>query len=143
KTEVRDGIGLFRIRARLPNGPAGPSTCVPYSGMCYHAPARIPVSGHQDRDDGHLHTRRLHASVLIRVSDTLCTAERNLAWGTTEVARATQVVLVRRGVFAYRTPRGASLADATSAMLLNAGGAQEVRPPLAGRHDRPAIRLGQ
>ncbi|NLG62635.1 MAG: helix-turn-helix transcriptional regulator [Candidatus Cloacimonetes bacterium] len=107
--------------------------------MCYHATSRIPVSGHQDRDDGHLHTRRLHASELIRVSDTLCTAERNLAWGTTEVARATQVVLVRRGVFAYRTPRGASLADATSAMLLNAGEEYEVRHPLAGGDHCTAI----
>ncbi len=69
------------------------------------------------------------------MSEKLCRADMHAAWGPEEVASKTQLVLVRRGVFAYRGPRGDALADPTSAMLLNGGEPYQVRHPLPGGDD--------
>lgn len=79
-----------------------------------------------------LSPRRVHTSELVRVTDTLCASGAHTSWGEAEAVDAAQVILVRRGAFAVRGPRGRVLGDAASALLMNADEPYEVRHPVDG-----------
>jgi len=107
--------------------------------MPYGPTSPAPVRRAAACGNRHLASRRLHASELVAVSEKLCRADMHVSWGAEEVASMTQLVLVRRGLFAYRGPRGSALADPASAMLLNGGEPYQVRHPLAGGDDCTAL----
>ena len=65
---------------------------------------------------------------LFRISDAQCASHRH-SWGATEFSSATQLVLVRRGVFALQFGRRSFLADANHAVLFNRGDEYRVGHP--------------
>jgi AraC-like DNA-binding protein len=74
----------------------------------------------------------VHASELVRITDTLCAAHAEASWGAEEQVCSPQVVFVRRGLFRIRSPRGAATGDAATALLMNGGEPYQVRHPDPG-----------
>src|SRR5438132_4300890 len=72
--------------------------------------------------------REVARTPLFRISDAQCASHRH-PWGATEGSSATQLVLVRRGVFALQFGRRSFLADANHAVLFNRGDGYRVSHP--------------
>ena len=72
--------------------------------------------------------REVARTPLFRISEAQCASHRH-PWGATEGSSATQLVLVRRGVFALQFGRRSFLADANHAVLFNCGDDYRVGHP--------------
>jgi AraC family transcriptional regulator len=72
--------------------------------------------------------RMVARTPLICVSDAQCTSHRH-PWGATEGSSATQLVLIRRGLFGLQFGRRSFLADANHAVLFNRGDDYRVSHP--------------
>jgi AraC family transcriptional regulator len=72
--------------------------------------------------------RMVARTPLFCVSDAQCAAHRH-PWGVTEGSSATQLVLVRRGLFGLQFGRRSFLADANHAVLFNRGDDYRVNHP--------------
>ena len=72
--------------------------------------------------------RVLARTPLFCVSDAQCASHRH-PWGATEDSSATQLVLVRRGVFALQFGRRSFFADANHAVLFNRGDDYRISHP--------------
>lgn len=88
-----------------------------------------------------LKPRRVHASELVEITDTLCAAHAEPGWGAEEAVCGATVVLVRRGLFRIRGPRGSGAGDPASALLLNGLEPYQVRHPEPGGDHCTAIAL--
>ena len=78
-----------------------------------------------------LDVRELHTSALARVADVACGAPRSPRGGP-EWSAEPELIIPRRGVFALHRRDGVTVADATTAVLLDAG--EEYRVSHPGGH---------